>query len=256
MAPLTLLMKILVPALFFSLLLGGCSKSFSIEDLTGPEALHSRTVGASAGELLKSEKYKSLKIEIQYMPGYAPDAAALDHLKSMLAGLVNKPGGITVHLKEIPAATTATLSAQDLVELEKQHRTVFSTGEAISVYILYTNGQYTSESTLGVAYRNTSAALFGKKIQENSGGIGQVGRTRLEATVLEHEMAHLLGLVDIGSPMQSDHKDAAHGSHCNNPSCLMYYASETTDVLGFLMTGNIPTLDESCRADLKANGGL
>src|SRR5688500_11771429 len=89
---------------FIILLVAGCDKSISINDLTAPEALHSRAVGASAGELLKSEKYTSLKLELQYMPGYAPDAAAVDHLKSMLAGLVNKPGGISVVYKEIPAS--------------------------------------------------------------------------------------------------------------------------------------------------------
>ena len=68
-------------------------------------------------------------------------------------------------------------------------------------------------------------------------------------------MGHILGLVDIGSPMQTNHKDAAHGNHCNNTNCLMYYASETTDVLGFLITGNVPVLDANCRADLTANGG-
>ncbi|GAB0155237.1 hypothetical protein CHRYSEOSP005_04980 [Chryseobacterium sp. Alg-005] len=35
----------------------------------------------------------------------------------------------------------------------------------------------------------------------------------------------------------------------------MYYASETTDILSFLNTNNIPQLDTNCKADLKANGG-
>lgn len=73
--------------------------------------------------------------------------------------------------------------------------------------------------------------------------------------MLEHEVGHLLGLVDLGSPMQTNHKDVAHGNHCNNSGCLMYYTSETTDILGFLLTGAIPTLDANCIADLKANGG-
>jgi hypothetical protein len=121
--------------------------------------------------------------------------------------------------------------------------------------VLYTNGQYTNAQTLGIAYRNTSVALFGKTIRDNSGAIGQVSRTKLEATILQHELAHLLGLVDLGTPMQTAHKDAAHGNHCTNNSCLMYYASETTDVLGVLLTGNVPSLDAACAVDLRANGG-
>jgi predicted Zn-dependent protease len=132
---------------------------------------------------------------------------------------------------------------------------VFTTGDEIGVYFLYTNGNFTENNVLGAAYRNTSMVLFGKKIHDNSGSLGQASRTKLEATVLEHEFGHILGLVDIGSPMQTNHKDAAHGNHCSNTNCLMYYASETTDILGFLVTGNIPAFDANCAADLHANGG-
>jgi hypothetical protein len=241
-------------AIILTSLLLGCNKT-SIEDLTSPEALHNRAVGASANELLSSNKYKSLVIEVQYMTGFAPDPAALNHLQNFLATHLNKPNGITIVTKEIAASSNTTLGLNDIVNLEKEHRSQFSGGDKIAVYILYTNGSYTNNNVLGVAYRNTSAAIFGKKIHDNSGGIGQASRTKLEATVLEHELAHLLGLVDIGSPMQTPHKDAANGNHCNNNNCLMYYASETTDILGFLVTGNIPSLDANCVNDLRANGG-
>lgn len=74
-------------------------------------------------------------------------------------------------------------------------------------------------------------------------------------TVAEQEMGHLMGLVDLGSPMINNHKDATHGNHCNNQNCLMYYSLETTDLLGFLLTGSIPPLDLNCISDLHANGG-
>ncbi|HEX7903660.1 MAG TPA: M12 family metallo-peptidase [Chitinophagaceae bacterium] len=238
-------------------LLSACSKSTTsyVNNPNAPEYLHNRPVGSSANELLASTKYTSLKIEVQYMTGYTPDAAALNHLQTVLAGLVNKPAGINVVTKEIPASVNLTLSINDITNIEKNNRTVFTSGNELGVYILYTNGNYTDASTLGVAYRNTSVALFGKKIQDNSGGLGQASRTKLVATVAEHELGHLLGLVDLGSTMQTNHKDAAHGNHCSNTNCLMYYASETTDILGFLVTGNIPSFDANCRADLHANGG-
>jgi hypothetical protein len=231
----------------------GCQKTKEIIDSLDPNSLHNRAVGSSAKELLSADRYKSLKIEVQYMPGFAPDAAALDQLQSFLATYLNKPNGISITTKEIAASSKTALTADEVHDVEKANRSVFSTGDQVAIYVLYTNGNYTENNVLGVAYRNTSTAIFGKKIHDNSGGLGQVSRTKLEATVLEHEFSHLLGLVDIGTPMQTAHK--ANGNHCSNQNCLMYYASETTDVLGFLLTGNVPNLDAACVSDLKGNGG-
>jgi hypothetical protein len=230
-----------------------CQKTKELIASIDPNSLHNRTVGASANELLSATKYTSLKVEIQYMPGFAPDAGAITHLQSFLSSQLNKPGGITIVTKEIPAASSTTLTADQVHAIEKGNRTVFTDGNSLGVYVLYTNGTYSENNVLGVAYRNTSAALFGKKIRDNSGGIGQANRTKLEATVLEHEVGHLLGLVDVGTAMQTQHK--ANGNHCSTQSCLMFHAAETTDILGFLVTGNIPSLDAACVADLRANGG-
>ncbi len=249
-------MKTIFKAVLILFVTIGCSKKDSdYANNPGASDLHNKPVGASANEILASAKYTSLKIEVQYMTGYPPDAGALNHLQAMLSGLLKKPSGISIVTKEIPASANTTLSVNDVILVEKNNRTVFTSGNEIALYVLYTNGNYTDNNVLGVAYRNTSVVLFGKKIQDNSGGIGQASRTKLVATVVEHEMGHLLGLVDIGSPMQNNHKDPAHGNHCNNANCLMYYASETSDILGFLITGNIPSFDANCLADLHANGG-
>ena len=243
--------------IIYAILFGGCQKTkvTYTNNPNAPDYLHNRSVGASANELLASTKYTSLKIEIQYMPGFAPDAAAISHLQATLNNLLNKPSGITINTTQVAAASNLVLSAADVLQIERNNRTAFTTDDQIAVYLLYTNGSYTDNNVLGLAYKNTSAAIFGKKIHDNSGGIGQANRTKLEATVLEHELGHLLGLVDLGSNMQTAHKDAAHGNHCNNTNCLMYYASETSDILGFLITGNIPAFDTNCIADMHANGG-
>lgn len=241
-----------IPVLLF---LFACKKESTFSNNPDAVDLHNKAVGASANQLLSSGTYKSLKIEVQYMTGYAPDAAALGHLQNVLNTYLNKPSGITIVTKEIPASSSTALSIDQLKTIEEQNRTVFTSGDQLGVYFLYTNGNFTDNNVLGAAYRNTSMVLFGKTIHDNSGALGQTSRTKLESTVLDHEFGHILGLVDIGSPMQANHKDAAHGNHCSNTNCLMFYASDTKDILGFLLTGNIPSFDTNCIADMKANGG-
>ncbi len=241
---------------FFLVAIAGCSKKD--DTITGLPSINSennKIVGASAHDLLTTSSYTSIKIEIQYMPGFQPDATAVNNLVAFFNLLVNKSAGISVIQTQIPGAGSAVLSLTDIANIEKNNRTVFTSGTQIGVYFLFTDGSYSDPNVLGLAYRNTSLCLLGKTIHDNSGGIGQTSRIKLESTVLEHEVGHILGLVDLGSTMQTSHKDGAHGNHCSNTNCLMYYASETTDILGILITGAIPTLDTNCRADLTANGG-
>ena len=242
---------------FFFIALSGCRKTFNpfSSNPGNPDYFYNRPVGASANELLSDNKYKSLKIEIQFMTGFEPQSATITHLHSLLSSIINKPSGISIVTKEIPSSSSAALTIDQVFEIEKSNRTVFSIGDQLGVYLLYTNGHYIDNNVLGAAYRNSSMVLFGKNIKDNSGGLGQASRTKLESTVLEHEFGHILGLVDIGSTMQVNHKDTGHGNHCNNSACLMYYSADTKDVLGFLITGNIPSFDANCLADLKANGG-
>lgn len=232
-----------------------CKKETTFSNNSDADSLHNKVVGASANDLLGAGTYKSLKIEVQYMTGFAPDASALNHLQNVLNTHLNKTSGITIVTKEIAASSSAALSIDQVKAIEEQNRTVFTAGDQLGVYFLYTNGNFTDNNVLGAAFRNTSMVIFGKTIHDNSGAIGQTSRTKLEGTVLDHEFGHILGLVDIGSPMQTNHKDAAHGNHCNNTGCLMYYASDTKDILGLLLTGNIPAFDANCIADMHANGG-
>jgi hypothetical protein len=247
--------KVLFAVLFSLLIFSDCNKRDIINGLPSINSDNNKVVGASAHDLLASSNFTSLKIEIQYMPGYAADATALNNLISFLNTLINKPSGITVSQQQVSASGKTTLTLNDIGTIEQQNRTAFNSGSQITVYLLVADAAYTDANVLGVAFRNTSVCLFGKTIHNNSGAIGQVSRNKLETTVLEHEFGHLLGLVDLGSNMQTAHKDASHGNHCNNNNCLMYYASETTDLLGFLLTGNVPTLDANCISDLHANGG-
>lgn len=236
------------------LLLSQCSKKDVMSALPASN-LNTRGVGASANEFLSGAKYTTINVQLQYMPGFAPDQGALDNLTAFLNTLTNKPGGINFSKTQIAASGKSSLTTQEIADIEKANRTQFTSGNVLSVYILYTDAPYSTANVVGLAYRNTSLAVFGPTVTSNSGGVNQTTRTKLEATVAEHEFGHLMGLTNIGTPMVTPHEDGAHMSHCNNTSCLMYYSTQTTVMGGILLTGPIPSLDANCRADLQANGG-
>ena len=208
-----------------------------------------KTLGASAHDLLSSSSYTSLRIEINYMPGYEPDNASLSNLKTFLQNYLNKPDGIQIVSNAIASSGKTTLSLGDLVAIEKKNRVEFTAGNTIAVHILITDGNYSDSNDLAISYWNTSFCLFGKAVFANSGNGAQVSRTNLMSTLLEHEFGHLLGLVGQGSPEQRPHRDAVNGSHCSNPNCLMYSSVETNPVFN-----GIPIFDRDCINDLKANG--
>lgn len=218
--------------------------------------------GDSAHAYLSGEQFSQLNVEIDYMPGYAPDGDALDSLKAFLERRLNK-SNITIKAPtEIPSGGKDAYSQEDIINIEEQNRDHFTTvenntGNTLWVYFSILDGQFAGdENVLGLTYLNTSMTFFGPTIHNNSGsGIGEVSRTKLEGTVYMHEFGHNMGLVANGSPMQNNHRDAGHGHHCDNDQCLMYYSVETTDYTSVLMDSPIPDLDANCKADLQANGG-
>jgi hypothetical protein len=241
--------------IFLLTMVNSCSKKDTLSGITVGNTENTKAVGASARDLLSAADYSSILIEVQYMPGFQPDAASINNLVSFINLLANKPAGITVIQTQVPSGGKTVYSLDDVAAIEKTDRTKYTSGAQVAINFLYVDGTYTENNVLGFAYRNTSMCIFAKKVTDNSGGFGQVSRTKLESTILEHEMGHILGLVNLGSPMQTPHEDASHEKHCSNTSCLMYYQTQTTGIMGTLMNGAIPALDANCRADLHANGG-
>ncbi|MEX2473170.1 MAG: hypothetical protein WEA34_13365, partial [Gemmatimonadota bacterium] len=225
----------------------------------GTPYAHDRSAGASAADLLSDTDFQHLVVEVQYVEGMAPEQTALDDLADFLEARLTKPGGIEIRVDDQPIgpATGTTYSAADIRALEAEHREIFTSGDTLATYLLVVDGEYEQENVLGIAYYNTSTALFGEKIQDNTGGLGQPSKARVEATVAMHEFGHIMGLVDNGTDMVTEHKDPepGRGSHCDDDGCLMYYAVRTTDFLSNLLDSAPPPLDQNCVDDLRANGG-
>ncbi len=210
-------------------------------------------------DFLSGEIYDKLTIEIQYIPGFQPSDETVNNLTNFLQTRLNKPGGISFVRTPVQAPNLPSYSIADVQAIENAKRTQQNAGKTLTAYLFFANGDYsgnTSNSTiLGVAYTTSSVVIFEKTIRNFSGDFGQPATPTLETVVLEHEFGHLLGLVDNGSPMKTQHLDTAHGNHCSDTNCIMFYNVETSDVLGNFLGGNIPTLTTSCVIDLKSNGG-
>ena len=231
------------------LLVTGCAPE-KIESL--PDE---RPLGASADDFLSDKKYTSLTIEAVYVEDFAPTAEALSELKHFLETYLNKPDGIKIVTRSIAPPGMGTYSISDLKEVEDKQRSLFSSGNDLSVFIFFADDaaeaaaddpEYTE--TLGTAYKSTSIAIYEKTIRNRKNNI-----SRVEHTTLRHEFGHLMGLVDNGSPAQTPHvfKDPNNPDekgHCNEKGCLM---AASLDFLNF-QTMN---LDPKCHQDLVANGG-
>lgn len=211
--------------------------------------------GASALDFLTDDDFDHLTVEIQYMSGYRPTDVALDNLQTFLEQRLNKSSVTIAEPKVIPALGQNSYSASQIRELEHEYRQVYPEENHLAAYFIVLDGEWDVSNVLGIAYYNTSMALFGKTIEDTSDGLFQYRRSDIETTVMNHEVGHIIGLVNNGVEMQTDHQDPDHGAHCDEQSCLMYYAVRTTDFFANVFDGNIPELDEACIMDLQMAGG-
>src|SRR5689334_23881524 len=64
-------------------------------------SLNILSVGKSAHDLLSTDTYSSLSIEIQYMPGMDLLPESVNNLRNFLETYLGKPGGITITQKQV-----------------------------------------------------------------------------------------------------------------------------------------------------------
>ncbi|WP_148898916.1 hypothetical protein [Fodinibius salinus] len=234
-----------------------CSDSSTGSNETSQTQLDSKKgPGQSAELFLNGDQYTSLEVEIDYMPGHKPTTDGLNSAKTFLEERLHKQTVTFSTPTEVPSAGQSSYTSSDVRNLEDQYRDQFTStdGNTLHVYFLVLDGEYSQSNVLGIAYWNTSVAFFGKTIEDISGTPPAApSEEKIESTVFRHEFAHNMGLVDNGSPMQTDHKTSG-SAHCTTDGCLMKPSVRTTDFFSNF-SGSVPPLDDLCINDLQANGG-
>ncbi len=243
--------------LFLSFIFLQCKKdnSTSLNTANSQAYDHNLPPGYAAGDFLRNTTYKSLIIEIQYMSGCEIRNASLTMLIDFLKERLNKTDGIFVQLKQIDPTLKTLFSISDISAIESMNRTFYTGRDQMAAYVIILNGSYAEGNVLALSYKNTSVCLFAEPIKYFSPGVTDNVQAKVIAMLLEHEFGHLLGLVDMGTPMVLGHNDSQFSNHCENSECLMHHTFETYTRLLSRALGTFPSLDMNCLADLRENGG-
>ncbi|WP_224483741.1 membrane metalloprotease [Robertkochia aurantiaca] len=245
--------------LFFciSLFLVGCSSETESE--SDKTLANKKVTGSSSVDLLTNDKTK-LVVEIVSVENFEPSAMALEEFRSFIDRHCHKPSGIEFRYNTISSPGKDRYTIDDIVETEETHRTAFNDEETVSVFVLMLDGRSerdTDESViLGTAYRNTSFVIFQGTIKRLNPYANNTELAIAQATVINHEFSHLLGLVNLGTPMVTVHEDEENKNHCQTENCLMNYKADAGISIGNLTRpSSVPELDAFCLEDLRALGG-
>lgn len=218
--------------------------------------------------------YTDVEIEVDYQAGAEPYTGAAGAKVSDLWSVtrtnlarifpdknVTVPSDLA-QMEKIEAAG-GLFTSDALLAIAKQHRSKGPTATKATYYVVFVNGYFQDENgkndaVLGVSLGTTGVLAMFKPVIASSGlpAFPAVERF-VEQSTLVHEIGHAVGLVDNGVSMVANHKDAAHGAHCTDTKCVMYWENEGISATRefakqLLLTGNAVLFKEDCLADLDA----
>ena len=210
-----------------------------------------------------------IKVQVYYEPGAEPyvDQALVLSIWDLLQKNLE-----ALFLKRTPSpAISVPRSLADMTLLQDSKKTSWSLEEVMSLAnsqvaaaatgtsvfkVFFLNG-YAQESKgiIGFNISGTQVIAIFKDVIRSTGSEATAVPKYVEQATLIHEMGHALGLVNNGLPMSSGHhQDTAHGAHCTNPKCVMYYTNEgSSSMISFIQEviskQDIVMFDQQCLSD-------
>ena len=248
--------------LAFTSLIISCTRD-SIDESGGgaiDRSANLKSLGTSASDLLSDVTFTSMNIEIVYVEGNRPTDEAVSTFRNFLQNRTYKPDGIEIKLRGVNSSGKAPFTIEEIVEIEKEERTVYNVGDEIAVWIYFADGNNEKDTeekfVLGSAFRNTSMVIYEKTIRDFASRPGAPQRATIEAATLNHEFGHLFGLVDLGTTPVSNHEDTENKGHCITEGCLMRASIEFgSGVVNVIEGSDVPDFDDACIDDLQSVGG-
>lgn len=253
----------------------GCFALASVPLGCAEEEVGTGWLGSEAHNFLSSETYTHVVAEVDYVEGKAPATGAFEYMKTVINDVIAKDGATALLDSELAAQGEAhAYSLSEIREIEDANRSNYRSGDTVAVYFLFLDGRYAGDSdtsyTLGLAYSGSSVVIFKDNVEkhclplqatyaaEGKSVLADKICSLMEGTTWVHELGHLLGLVNTGAPLASEHQDHDHGKHCDNDECIMYWSNNTSAIVELIKArinaGNedfVP-FDEACRDDLRA----
>jgi hypothetical protein len=217
---------------------------------------------------------KRVVFEVDYGPGAEPYALSTttirdpwaifrDNARAVLGAKMDLvvPSRLA-DMQRLDDVDATTFTRDDLIAISKKHRDTASGDDTIAFYLLFLNGKFKDDSgkvvdsTVGLSVRGTGIIAMFKPVI-TAGWTDPVNAVFMEQTTLVHEFGHAVGLVGDGISTTSAHRDDAHGAHCSNPKCVMYWRNDMVgDDVDFVATHLAPNggvlFGDECIADARA----
>jgi hypothetical protein len=142
-------------------------------------------------------------------------------------------------MEEIPDQGQDTWTPDEILALARDTWGGNQSGFEAEFPVFFLKGHFDNDGTpnyqiIGVSIIGTPVIAVFKEVVLSSSYMPQVSRYVEQATLV-HEFGHVMGLVNNGVPMASDHLDPEHPRHCTNNRCVMYWQNEgASDMMIFV----------------------
>ena len=212
---------------------------------TDIDAAANGAVGRFAGVLLAPGPATSVVVDVRVGDGATPSRTALTNAAQIVRTYSGKPVGINgpLALRNVGGGIH---TAEEIRRLATSQGSPNRDGVAV-VHLLYLSGSFEQKDVLGVAVRGDTVALFTDEMDNATSPF--VTRARIEQAVVNHEVGHVLGLVDLF--LDENRDDPDHPGHSRNQGSVMFWAVETS-LVGQVLGGPPPVdFDADDIADLK-----